>query len=160
MSDGQFRNGLIKLLNEGLPVINSEMWGCCYGRTLKRELKKFGHRYRSSLNFILLQQTTPIFHCIETHILLLHSSLKAPFSFQTYGASLLYIKMRVCLSFRSLEQILNRFGPMNFCQTPLIIVSISKPLYSNSQQEAYLVNMFHHSPYRQHNSKNPYSYKP
>ena len=34
MSDSQTRNGGIKLLNEGIPVIKEEMWGCRYGRTL------------------------------------------------------------------------------------------------------------------------------
>ena len=28
------QNAGIKLLNEGIPVINYEMWGCRYGRTL------------------------------------------------------------------------------------------------------------------------------
>ena len=48
-----------------------------------------------------------------------------------------------------------RFGPMNFCQNPLI-VSISNPLSSTSQLQAYLMSMFHHLLYSQHNSRKPY----
>ena len=42
------------------------------------------------------------------------------------------------------------FGSMNFCQNPSIVFT-SQPLSSNRQQQAYLMNMFHHSLYSQYN---------
>ena len=66
-----------------------------------------------------------------------------------YGASL-YIKMCVCVSGHQ-----NRFGPMNFSQN-LLIISNRLSLSSTSQQQSYLMSMFHHSLYSQHNSRNPY----
>ena len=50
------------------------------------------------------------------------------------------------------------FGPMNFCQKPLIF-SISKPLSSTCQQQAYLMSRFHHSLYSQYSSRKSYLYK-
>ena len=62
----------------------------------------------------------------------------------------LYISRCVCVC---VSGHLNRFG-----QNPLTISS-SKPLYSNSQQQAYLMNMFHHSLYSQYKSRKLYSNK-
>ena len=63
-----------------------------------------------------------------------------------YGASL-YIEMCVCAC--------HFFGSMNFSQNPLI-VSSRQSLSSTSRQQTYLMSMFHHSLYSQHNSRNPY----
>ena len=48
-----------------------------------------------------------------------------------------------------------QYPKLIFCQNPTIVY-ISQPLSSNSQQQAYLMSMFHHSLYRQHNSKKMY----